>query len=349
MVERQLGKLSPSERTGSPALRRLQQRADQLEFIAALQTGNAELVERPEVPGAPFEPDVRSTTILGGLIGLVLGFVAAFVIERFDRRLKSAGEIEEVSGRALLGVIPHARKAARIDLAPEAAEAFRMLHANLRYFNIDRRIRSVLVTSASSGDGKTTVAWSLAKVGAAMGRRVLLIEADLRHPTLTGLAHSPGLVGVLVGGASLHEAIATVDVSGGHAADGLPPDPDTPHLDVLHAGAAPPNPAALLETRTMLDLLAQAEEEYDLVVVDTPPLLLVPDAIPLIGHANAIIMVARVNKSTRDQVGALNDQLRKLGHELVGLVVNDVRARDDAYGYGYGYTQPRERSLPVGV
>src|SRR5207244_8023755 len=185
----------------------LRQRAEQLQILAALQTGNAELVQPANVPTTPSSPTPTRDAILGLIIGILLGLGLAVLLERLDRRLKDPKEISEAFDRPILGAIPESRAIANADhdpqrLAPGEAEAFRMLRANLRYFNVDRQINSVLITSSAPADGKSTVAMHLASAAAGAGAKVLLMEADLRHPTLArrlGLPHDRGLSQVLAG------------------------------------------------------------------------------------------------------------------------------------------------------
>lgn len=211
-----------------------------------------------------------------------------------------------------------------------------MLRANLRYFNVDRPIRSVLVTSAAPGDGKSTVTWNLAAATAQAGGAVLLIEADLRHPSLASPANdlwpAPGLSNVLSGQTDVSEAIQTTAV-------GEPSEPSSKGrtMDVLVAGPLPPNPADLVESERMRSLLRDTVGRYDLVVIDTPPTSVVSDAIPLINEVDGVIVVARLGKSTRDSAVHLCHQLEQLNAHTLGIVMNGFRADGAGYGYGYGY------------
>jgi capsular exopolysaccharide synthesis family protein len=207
-----------------------------------------------------------------------------------------------------------------------------MLRANLRYFNVDHEIRSLVVTSSAPGEGKTTVAWNLAAAATSAGKRSLLLEADLRRPGVAherGLAPSPGLAHVLAGQADLSSAIQRIQLmrSG---------DSDTPSgtLDVVVAGALPPNPMDLLESDRMRRVISDAEQSYDLVVIDTPPTSVVSDAIPLLKEVSGVLVVIRLGKSARESVTHLRNQLRNLSAPTLGIVINAV-GRDAGYGYGY--------------
>jgi receptor protein-tyrosine kinase len=216
-----------------------------------------------------------------------------------------------------------------------------MLRANLRYFNVDHTVRSVVVTSVAPGDGKSTVAWNLAFAAAGAGSRVLLIEADLRHPSLAAsaghLRRAPGLSTVLSGSDGFTDAVQEVPV--GRTADGALAEHA---FDVLVAGPIPPNPVDLIDSQRMRDLLNHAESTYDLVVIDTPPIAVVSDAVPLLKEVSGVLVVIRLERDTRDAVAHLRDQLENLDAPTLGVVANGLKMdRTAGYGYGYGYGPER--------
>lgn len=315
---------------------------DHLESLKILKTmqNSTQLVQAATVPKAPSSPKVLRNTVLGLVLGLILGFGVAFLLERLDRRLREPQDIEESFGLPLLGLIP--RGATQIQGGLESREPFRMLRAHLRYFNVDRELKVLLVTSSRPAEGKTTIASNLAATAAAMGTKTLLIEADLRKPTLRtrlGLEPGIGLSGALVSTGSLSDAVQQVDVQGDEQTNGS----GGRLIDVLLAGAVPPNPTELLESHAMENLLAWAREHYDFVVIDTAPLSIVADTIPLMKIADGVIIVSRIGVSTRDGAENLRERLHNLGAPMLGVVVNDVRARTHAY-YGYGYYGTGEKS-----
>lgn len=338
LVGQQLTALAPEEREG-PRGRSLAERYEQLAVFGALQTGNAELVQRARPPSSASSPQPLRNAAMGAVLGLLLGAGLGLLLERLDRRLKNVSEVERAFGRPLLGTVPESRSAPEAggklgDLLPAESEAFRMLRANLRYFSVDRPITSVLVTSAAAGEGKSTVSRNLAAAAAESGARVLLVEADLRRPTLAAsLLGAPafrGLSTLLAGEAELAEAIVSVPVA--HRMNGKVSDLT---MDVLFAGPTPPNPVDLIESASMQELLRQAEEAYDLVLVDTPPTSIVSDAIPLLRKVSGVIVVSRLGASTRDGAAHLRAQLENFDAPVLGVVVNCVRPSAAAYGYGY--------------
>jgi polysaccharide biosynthesis transport protein len=350
LVQAQL-KAGPGENANADQLKSLRTQAEQLQILAALQTGNAELVQRAQIPTSPATPRPVRDGFVGLIVGILLAIAAAVGLEAVDRRLRNPREIGAAFGRPVLGAIPESRSIGRTArerqpferkaLDTAEAEAFRMLRANLRYFNIDEEIKSVLITSAAPGDGKSTVALHLARTAAESGSRVLLLEADLRRPSLgkqIGMTRPAGLSQVLSGSLDLADAVRHVQVG---KEDG---DGERRVLDVLLSGQTPPNPSDLIESTRMRSLIGAAEGSYDLVVIDTPPTSLVSDAIPLITQVTGVIVVTRLGRTTRQQAEHLRLQLESLNANTLGVVVNAVGRRAGyGYGYGYGYTTPADK------
>jgi len=350
LVQNQLDGLTLAQRQ-SPNGQSLAQRAEQLSVLAALQTGNAELVQPASLPTSPSAPLTKRNTILGGLLGLLLGVLLALGFERIDRRLRSPDEMAEAYRLPLLGTVPQARALA-VDsdsaspLPPAASEAFRMLRGRMRYFNVDRDIRSVLVTSPAPRDGKSTIAWNLARTAAmSPGARVLLVETDFRRPVLAhnhGLRPVPGLAEALTHGVAVEDVILKVTVRE------ATPQTAEAVLEVIPAGAPPPNPTELIESHKMADLLTDFSASYDLVIVDTPPSSVVPDAFPLMRRVSGVIVVSSLDQTTRDAAVHLRDQLTALEAHPLGVIANRVKVRRDSY-YGYGYYQRPGGEAPDAV
>jgi capsular exopolysaccharide synthesis family protein len=346
LVNKQLAAMSPRQRL-SPAGLALQGRAQSLGVLAELKNGSVHVAQLASPPSGPSSPQTSRNTALGGVLGLVLGLGLAFLAERMDRRVREPEDLEQAYGLPLLGVVPES-KALRRNGDPRAAlpsgeaEAFHLIRAHLRYFNVDRQLHTLLVASAGPGDGKTTIARHLAAAAARMGSRTLLMEADLRRPTLArqlGISPGRGLADVLIGAVSLSGAIQTIPLQAGE---------DGRTLDVLTAGAVlPPNPGELLESHAMESVLASARSLYDMVIVDTPPLTAVSDAFPLLHKIDGMIVVGRLGRNRRDVAKRLRETLAGAGAPLLGVIANGLKSGDrEAYGYGYEYASPpRQGSL----
>jgi capsular exopolysaccharide synthesis family protein len=344
VIVKQIQATSGNTEAARDARRDLRQQAQDLQVAAALPGGNVRVLQRAEVPGAPFAPKPVRNTIIGAALGLVLGFLLAVLFETLDRRLRSVPSVETAFDRPILGAIPKSRalagrKSKGGALTPREREAFRMLRANLHYYNDDRNVGSVLVTSATLGEGKSTVAWNLAAAGAVAGSRVLLVEADMRQPVMAERFNLPpdrGLADVLAGDAEPNEIIHKVHLSANGTVNG-----SGPTMDVILSGAALPQSIDSIDSDRMATLIRDAEMHYDLVVVDTPPVTVVPDAIPLIRHVDGVILVSRLGKTTREAAERVRSHLDNLGAPTLGIVVNGIDSGETLYGYAYTAAERR--------
>lgn len=332
LVQRQLDELRKQDKLSSPRANSLRERAEELSVLGSLQTGNAELVQRAEVPSGPSGPRPKRNAAIGLFLGLILGVGLAFLRARLDRRIRTEEALAEAFDVPILARVPMTEMAKGLP-APRsrAEEAFSTLWTNLRYFNVTSGIGSILITSPTSGDGKSTVALNLAAAAARSGSDVLLIEADLRRPSLTtalGGQQSPGgLTQVLAGLMPFEQAVLKVPAT-------RVPAVDDPMLDILVAGPIPPNPAQLLDSHAMRELLHDVCSRYDLVVIDTPPLTVVPDSVPLLHQVSAVLAVGRLGSSSRDAASVLRSQLKIMDAPLVGVVANLTKdGGSDPYYY----------------
>jgi tyrosine-protein kinase len=324
-------------------IRSLESRSEDLTVLASLQTGNAAVIERATPAASPSSPKPIRNAVIGGFAGLLLGLGLALVREQQDRRLRDPDELEEALGMPVLARLPASdalgrRSSVTHNLPPFEAEGIRMLRANLRYLERDRELDSVLITSPSVQDGKSTVAFHLAAAAAATGLTVLLIEADVRRPVLAsmlGLPAGEGLTTVLADDDArldsvCHEVLLARDT------DGKGPRPT---MDVVLAGVIPPDASELIESDRMEKLIEEAKQNYSLVVIDAPPAGLVSDAIPLMSQVSAVIVVGRIGKLTSNQAGRLREQLEKINAPTVGVVANFTHGENGAsYPGGYERT-----------
>lgn len=293
-------------------------------------------VTKPAVaPLAPVSPRTNLNLALGALLGLLLGVGIAVLRHVLDTSVTSTEELTEAAGATLLGTVGYdsqakSRPLVALDHTSVRSEAFRSIRTNLQYVNVDNPPRTVVMTSALPGEGKSTTTANLAITLAQAGARVLLVEADLRRPRVAeylGVDGSVGLTDVLIGRRTFQEVLVSWN-------RGL--------LDVLPSGAIPPNPSELLGSHLMGTLLDELVTHYQIVLIDAPPLLPVTDAAVLTKLADGAILIARHGTTTREQVGMAADSITQVGGRLLGVVLNFMpmrsrRGRYGAYGYGYGY------------
>jgi capsular exopolysaccharide synthesis family protein len=326
----------------SALLRSLVDKEQQLQTLESLQAANAFLV-RPADAAGKVKPRPLLNGLVGGLLGLGLGLGLVFLIEAVDTRVRSGEELTERLGLPLLGRIsePPRRLRSKNDLVmvaePESveAEAFRMLRTNVDFANLDRDAKVIMVSSAVGGEGKSTTAANLAVSFARAGRRVLLAELDLRRPNLGSMLKTypaAGLVDVLLGYATLDDAIEQIQIAGGApAANGR--GQRGGEFEFLAAGPAPTDVGEMFGSRKLGQVLDAMRSRADVVLLDAPPLLLVGDAMALSAQADALILIAKPQMIRRPMVKDLRRFLDATPTEKLGVVLTG----DSAAGLGYAY------------
>jgi capsular exopolysaccharide synthesis family protein len=294
----------------------------------------ARVLDNAQVSTTPVEPQPVRNLGLGVVLGLLLGVALAVVRELMDTTVSSAEDVAEATPAPILGRInadPSAAKLAPIAALSGAtrwAEAFRVLRTNMQYVEVDHDKKVFVVTSSLPSEGKTTTSVNLAVTMAMGAHSVVLVEADLRRPMVAkrlGIDGAVGTTSVLVGRVKLEDALQTYGETG---------------LQVLACGPIPPNPSELLQSRAMADMLAELREQFDIVVIDAPPLLPVTDAALLGAMSDGAIVVARHGHTTRDQLAHAIERLDAVDAKTLGVVLNLTRGKDggDAYAYSYSYS-----------
>lgn len=298
------------------------------------------VVEQPKVPTTPIRPRVFMNTLLAAVVGAMLALGLIFLIEYLDDRIKTPQDLASILDAPLLGSIARMqakrRKRNKDDLGTEMeeslitalqprhpiTEAYRGLRTNLQFSSVDQALTSLIVTSASPGEGKTTTAANLAIVMAQSGRSVLLIDADLRKPRqyqVFGVPQSPGLTEALVNSDSAPTAYMRATT--------------VPNLSILTSGKIPPNPAELLGSQRMHQLIQQLHEHVDLIIFDVPPVLPVTDAQVLAPQVNGILMVIDSEQTERAKFARAVESLLHTNARILGTVLN--RLARSARGYYY--------------
>jgi Mrp family chromosome partitioning ATPase len=313
----------------------------------------AQVVRTASTPGSPISPQPIRNTVLGFLLGLTVALVAAVVRDALDRRFKSSREIRDALHYPLIG---HVRDNVlgrsvvsgngRNPLTAPELDAFRIIRTNVEYLDIDRPIKKLVVTSAMADEGKSTVACALAAAFALSGRRALLVECDLRRPTLAkrfGIGTAPGLTDYLIGRATPQEILQPVKLdaraaAAAAAAEGADDQASTAGTFVcIVAGKSSPQPAELLDSKRFSAFLEQVAGAYDVVVLDSCPLLSVVDTLGLVPSVDGVVLCVRASRTTRDQARAARSALEHVPPRPTGVVITGVRAGDEGdYGY-YAY------------
>jgi succinoglycan biosynthesis transport protein ExoP len=318
-------------------------RQKEIDITGPMKTNNVRVLERAIVPGAPVKPKPIQNLMLGLLIGVGSGIALAFGIEALDNTIKTQHDVEQFLGVPVLGLVPIIGAAPGgepvqagdnlrerdlgvfLDPKSIAAECCRSIRTNILFMSPDRPLRIMVVTSPSPQEGKTTTAINLGVTMAEAGGRVLIVDTDMRRPRLHrsfGVPNQTGISTVIVGKATLEEAIKRTDV---------------PNLDVLTCGPVPPNPSELLHTDRFGAVLADCARLYDRVILDSPPTSAVTDPAVLGNLADGVVLVVKAGETTRDSAIHARRQLLSAKARLFGVVVNAIDFSNPAYGYDYYY------------
>lgn len=325
-------------------------RSAEADLTRMLRVTHVRVVDRALVPRSSVAPRVTLNLTMGVLAGLLLGVIVALLAERSDRRIRNLEDIEAL-GLAVLGLVPRigaatatgpkrrrqvAQASANKDLIAHnqpmsgVAENLRTIRTNLSFMGADGGLRAFVITSASPREGKSTVAINLAITLAQSGKRILLVDTDLRRPRVHrafGLTARRGVTTSLVGEAKPADVILTTEVPG---------------LDIVACGPIPPNPSELLHTDAFRQFVEALRDKYDHVMFDSPPLGAVTDAAILAAQLDGVIVVVKSQSTTREALRVTARQLNDVGARVLGAVFNDVDLSHGRYGEGTYYYYRRE-------
>lgn len=307
---------------------------DELETPSGEKTApvKASIVDQATLPDGPVSPQPLRNLALATILGLLLGAGGAVLRETLDTSISTIDDLADATDNApLLGSIyfdkdtPNHPLVTALNSHAPRVEAFRVLRTNMQFINVDASSKVFVITSSLPGEGKSTTICNLAITLAQSGEKVLLMEADLRRPKAAEYMKLEGTVGV-----------TTVLTGRVEAQDAIQIGPAG--LELIAAGSTPPNPAELLQSTAMKNLIAHLRTQYDIILIDAPPLLPVTDAAILAAESDGAILVTRHGKTTRAQVEGAVGRLDSVGARLLGTVVNMAPAgKRSGYGYGYGY------------
>ncbi|WP_373530608.1 GumC family protein [Nostoc sp.] len=339
-------KIDVAESTYQTLLKKVQE----LQLVENINTASSRIIAQASVPSRSVSGKKAIVLVIGVTFGLFLATTTVLLLAMRDRSLKTLKEIREVFGYTLLGIVPLSVKKVRsrysdvesttqtiaVRDTPHSltSEMYRMIQANLKFLSSDKVLKTIVVTSAVPKEGKSTVSANLAAAIAQLGRKVLLIDADMRVPSqhhLWQLTNAVGLSEVLVGQAEFDIAVSKV----------------MDNLDVLTAGVTPPNPLALLDSKRMASLIENfsSQYNYDFVIIDAPPLLLAADALTLSQMTDGILLVARPGVIDSNSANAAQEMLERSNYNVLGLVVNGIIEKNESSSYmyhGHEYFKARE-------
>ncbi|HTO10156.1 MAG TPA: polysaccharide biosynthesis tyrosine autokinase, partial [Candidatus Binatia bacterium] len=330
-----------------------------------------QIVRPASEPGAPVGGEAVNTVLVGGLLGLMLGLVLAFVQETLDTSIGTIEDVESYLEVPVLGIVPHIdpretmqrlieRRPALAQVDAEAlqshallithfdpkspvAEAYRTLRTHIQFARQDRGGKVLVVTSPTLQEGKTTTIVNLALTMAQSGQKTLLIGANMRRPSIYrffGIEREPGLSDILVGNARWRDCIRTVAdiLMGRFEMEDIMASPGLDNLHIIEAGPIPANPSELLSTTAMTTLLREVAAEYDIVLIDTPPVLPVTDSAIVASQADGVLLVYQAGKVGRLVLKRAKAHLESARAKVWGVVLNDVQTEVSGYTYTHYYT-----------
>jgi succinoglycan biosynthesis transport protein ExoP len=296
--------------------------------------------------GTKIAPNLRKNVLVGALLGLVVAYLLVFLRKQLDTRIRSVADVESATSASVLGVVPAVRELksdagrGRLEHLGLAAESFRQVRTNLRFVGVDDPPRSIVVTSANANEGKSTVSAILARVLGETGQSVVVIDADLRRPTLARVFQTDGKVGLsqlLTGQVGLRDVLQPTDQE---------------NVRFIPAGRTPPNPSELLGSVRMRQLVEHLARE-NVVILDAPPLLPVTDASVLAPTCDGALLVLALGRTHKDQAALAAKMLSQVGARVVGVVLNMAPKRGlGGVHYGYGgyasdYSSRRRYAMPA--
>ena len=363
----------------------LEQKNEEALIRRAEKPEEVTIVKPAMLPGEPINPPKTMTTgAIGVLIGLLLGLVAAFIVETFDTSLGAIEDVEETLGTQVLGVIPHVdAKDIREGLkekfpdrihdhalaeagnlvshfVPKSmmAESFRSLRTNIQFKDVEKKIKTIAIASTTLQEGKTMVAMNLAITMAQGGMKVLLVGCDLRKPMVAkrlGLERSPGLTDVLLGSYTWRDTVKGLTdlIMGKMTMEEIMMTPGMDNLHIITSGAIPPNPADLIGSTRMVEFIEEAKQAYDIVIFDSTPILSAADAAILGRKVDGVLLVYRVGNVSRGLLKRSTTQLEQVNCNIMGVVLNGMKPeispdfqdyKHYTYYYSYGSSDGDEEA-----
>ncbi|MEZ5124658.1 MAG: Wzz/FepE/Etk N-terminal domain-containing protein [Thermoleophilia bacterium] len=345
----------------------LQQRLQDMRIYKSTATGNFRVLVAATAPAEPFAPQPLRSAAMGLAVGLFAGVGLAFLLEVLDTRLRSADDVTRILQRPILGRIPEmGRETAEArgvmtlrDPESVVADAFRLVRTNLRFTSLEGAVRSFMVTSCQPGEGKSVTVANLAAAFALAGRKVVVVDGDLRRPrqhALFGLSNSRGVSTVLTGESTLVESVQRVYIPSTDERDQALTfvawargSGNDARFYVLPSGPLPPNPGEMVSSHQFAKLIDDLRNEAEIVIVDCPALLAVGDSAALADKVDGLVFLVDLKATKRPALVRAAEQVGKLPCQFLGVVLRGEATREagyNAYSYGHGYRTGKEAVKP---
>lgn len=360
----------------------LEKRYQETLIAEAEKLEEVKIVKPAIEPTAPINPPkIGTNTILGTVLGLILGVVFAFLIETFDTSIGAIEEVEDFLGVHVMGVIPfvsveeiktllsddpnadldedkvrrYARLAAHFVPSSTLSESYKALRTSLNFVCTENNLKTILFTSSSPGEGKTSIVVNIAITMAQIGQKVLLIDGDLRRPVVSklfGIEQIPGLTDVILGNYEWHSVVRSITdlMMGKMSIEDIMKTPGMDNLNIITSGTYSPNPAEIINSRAIGEFLTSVREEFDIVLIDAPPVLAATDAALWSSRVDGTTIVYQVGKIARGALKRSKVSLENLKANVIGVVLNGLKAEispDFGYQDYYYYYYGREKTPPT--
>ena len=352
IIQQKLKEYTTAQAKTDPGYYSLNSRLQDLKVLESSATGNFELAAAAPLPTAPFTPKTKRNVVLGFLGGVLIGLIAAAMIEQLDVRVREQREVSEQLRLPIIGRLPQLAKSVMrghelvvlADPAGGSAEAFRMLRGNLDFLGIDASIKSILVTSCEQSEGKTSTVCNLAVTLARAGKKVVVVEADLRRPKVNAyfdLHGDAGLSSVVSGQTSAAAAMQSIAVDlpgaepGGNGDSPQAEAVGVGRLYVLTSGPLPPNPGEIVTSTRIKTLIDEFAAQADYVLVDSPPFLAVGDAAALASKVDGVIVIMKMGEITKTMLRDTAEFLEPLPCRKLGVVLTHLVTEGGPYSYHY--------------
>lgn len=295
------------------------------ELSRIMKTDNVEIIDKSVIPDKPVKPNKIMNTIIGAIIGLILGLIVTFIREYVDTKIKSSKDIEEKLSLQIIGTIPNKNNLDSKNMKSILDENYKNIRTNIEFSNVDKNIKSIVVTSSQIDEGKTTIVSSLASSFAQLDKKILIIDCDFRNPSIHrvfNISNKQGIADVLLNKVNLKDCVHEIS---------------SENLNVLTCGSIPSNPSELLSSQKMKKLLEELKNEYDYIFIDSPPIGRVTDAGVISNYVDSTIIVIAENEVDIDDVKVAKKKLQQVNAKILGSIFNKSSLYKSEYYYGYYY------------